>query len=104
MGNLVLPPVAGFSMGQACPALRGSEIIALPWSFVSKIINSKDQKTNKFQIPSTKSQGNSHVSYFEFWSADFAIVAFWLRWLNWKLFDICNFNNSMGVYAVRGTR
>jgi hypothetical protein len=91
-------------MGQACPALRESEIIALSWSFVSNITNSKHQKINKSQIPSTKSQGDSHVSYFEFWSADFAVVAFWLRRLNWKLFDICNFNNSMGVYTVWDTR
>jgi len=62
---MALPPIAGFSMGQACPALRGSEIMALPWSFMSKITNSKHQKTNKSQIPSTKSQGNPHVSYAE---------------------------------------
>jgi hypothetical protein len=33
--------------------------MALPWSFVDKITNSKHQITNKFQISSTKLQINS---------------------------------------------
>jgi hypothetical protein len=35
--------------------------LALPWSFVSKITNSKHQKTNKLQTTSTKFQGNSKL-------------------------------------------
>jgi len=34
---------------------------ALPWSFVSKITNSKHQKTNKLQTTSTKFQRNSKL-------------------------------------------
>jgi len=34
---------------------------ALPWSFVSKITNSKHQKTNKLQTTSTKFQLNSKL-------------------------------------------
>jgi len=35
--------------------------LALPWSFVSEITNSKHQKTNKLQTTSTKFQGNSKL-------------------------------------------
>jgi len=35
--------------------------LALPWSFVFKITNSKHQKTNKLQTTSTKFQGNSKL-------------------------------------------
>ena len=60
------------------------EIMALPWSFVSKITNSKHQITNKSQIPIFNDQNLHDETLFGF--SNFG---------HWTLFDICNFNNSM---------
>jgi len=50
--NMVLRREAGSSMGRAYRAFRESEIEALPWSFMSKITNSKPvQRTAQVLAP-----------------------------------------------------
>jgi len=63
--------------------------MALPWSFVSKITNSKHQITNKSQILIFNDQnllGRDIVWIFEFWSLEFVC---------YLEFDIWDFNMSM---------
>jgi hypothetical protein len=42
------------------PGPLGQKYLALPWSFVSKITNSKHQKTNKLQTTSSKLQAPNY--------------------------------------------
>jgi hypothetical protein len=61
--------------------------MALPWSFVSKITNTKHQITNKSKIPIFNDPNlpeQDIVWIFVFWSLEFV----WYLW-----FDICNFNS-----------
>ncbi|MGB6011603.1 MAG: hypothetical protein WBI57_10085, partial [Desulfobacterales bacterium] len=75
-------------MGLACPENRGPEIIALPWSVVSKITNSKHQITNKSQIPNFKP---FQSDCFFVWDFEFRSLLF----VCFLGFVIWNFNKSM---------
>ena len=70
----------------------GQRYLALPWSFVSKITNSKHQKTNKLQTTSTKFQINHklQVSNSKQGLKLFFILLFVICFFgHWNLFVIC---------------
>jgi hypothetical protein len=48
------------------PHCGGQSSPALPWSFVSKITNSKHQISNKSQIPNLKFQTRAKTNFYSF--------------------------------------
>jgi len=71
--------------------------MALPWSFMSKITNSKHQITNKSQIPISKSQ---RLNYFNFPSIDENIFFNSFGLLTIIRFGILNFGSACGGLFV----
>jgi hypothetical protein len=69
--------------------------MALPWSFVSKITNSKHQITNKFQIPNSKPVQHAAQALAPR-ERLFFCLGFWsLLFICFLGFVIWNFNKSM---------
>jgi hypothetical protein len=74
--------------------------MALPWSFVSKITNSKHQMTNKSQIPRFNDQNlprRDIVWIFEFRSLE---IVCYLGFVIWDFNKTMNFQQSKSALGI----
>jgi len=69
--------------------------MALPWSFVSKITNSKHQITNKPACHTRHERAGHKLQYSMTKTFQDETLFGFSNFGHWTLFDICNFNNSM---------